>query len=79
MKDGKKKAPISKKRISSLKKVYSKKKKDQKKALTYKASKADSVKNPENQPFVTEVAFNKGIPKDQVSQEAFNKRYGIKY
>lgn len=39
----------------------------------------DDIKNPENKPYVAEVAFNEGIknPK-RVTQEQFNKRYGVK-
>jgi hypothetical protein len=35
----------------------------------------NSIKNPENQPFVLECAFNLGIPIDSVTQEQFNERY----
>jgi hypothetical protein len=37
----------------------------------------DSIKNPENQEFVEEVAFNLCIPVDQVTQEQFNSRYEL--
>lgn len=36
---------------------------------------ADNIKNPENQEFVEEVAFNMHITADKVTQEQFNKRY----
>lgn len=35
----------------------------------------DSIKNPNNEEFVTEVAFNLGIDNSDVTQEMFNKRY----
>lgn len=35
----------------------------------------DSIKNPENEEFVTEVAFNLGIENSEVTQEQFNMRY----
>lgn len=35
----------------------------------------DSIKNPNNEEFVTEVAFNLGIDNNEVTQEMFNKRY----
>ena len=35
----------------------------------------DSIKNPANQPFVVEVAFNLGIEPHQVTQAQFNRRY----
>ena len=35
----------------------------------------DSVKNPKNDAYVTEVAFNLGIEKHQVKQWMFNERY----
>ena len=60
-------------------KIIGAKKKQKKKTLQYKASKADSVKNPSNQPYVTEVGFNKGKKNSEVTQEEFNKRYGIKW
>jgi len=37
----------------------------------------DHIANPENREFVAEVAFNLNIPIDSVTQEQFNKRYGI--
>jgi hypothetical protein len=37
----------------------------------------DHIANPENREFVVEVAFNLDIPIDSVTQEQFNKRYGI--
>ena len=36
---------------------------------------ADSIHNPENGPFVTEVAFNQGINQNAVSQSMFDARY----
>lgn len=36
---------------------------------------ADNIKNPENEEFVEEVAFNMNITADKVTQEQFNKRY----
>ena len=36
---------------------------------------ADNIKNPENEEFVEEVAFNKGISSSAVTQEQFNERY----
>ena len=42
-----------------------------------KVKKADSIKNPDNAEFVNEVAFNKGIKPSEVTQEQFNKRYGV--
>jgi hypothetical protein len=38
---------------------------------------ADNIKNPENEEFVAEVAFNKKKI-GKVTQEEFNKRYGVK-
>ena len=35
----------------------------------------DSILNPENEEFVTEVAFNLGIENSEVTQEQFNERY----
>ena len=35
----------------------------------------DSIKNPDNEEFVTEIAFNLGIDNNEVTQEMFNKRY----
>ena len=35
----------------------------------------DSVKNPDNDEFVAEVAFNLGIEKHEVTQAQFNRRY----
>jgi len=35
----------------------------------------DSILNPENGEFVTEVAFNLGIENSEVTQEQFNERY----
>ena len=37
----------------------------------------DSILNPENGEFVTEVAFNLGIENSEVTQEQFNERYAI--
>jgi hypothetical protein len=39
---------------------------------------ADNIKNPENEEFVTEVAFNKGKSNKRVTQDEFNQRYGVK-
>lgn len=36
---------------------------------------ADNIKNPENEEFVVEVAFNLNKPVSQVSQQEFNNRY----
>ena len=35
----------------------------------------DNIHNPENEEFVTELAFNLEISKDKVTQEDFNNRY----
>ena len=35
----------------------------------------DNISNPENFEYVQEVAFNKGIPVYEVTQEMFNERY----
>jgi len=35
----------------------------------------NSIKNPENQEFIEEVAFNEGIPASSVKQSMFNQRY----
>jgi len=35
----------------------------------------DSIKNPENEEFVCEVAFNEGITAEEVTQAQFNARY----
>ena len=35
----------------------------------------NSIRNPINQPFVLEVAFNLSIPIESVTQEQFNQRY----
>ena len=35
----------------------------------------DSIKNPDNEEFVTEIAFNLGIENSKVTQEQFNIRY----
>ena len=35
----------------------------------------DSIKNPNNEEFVTEIAFNLGIENNEVTQEMFNERY----
>jgi hypothetical protein len=37
----------------------------------------DSILNPENGEFVTEVAFNLGIENSEVTQEQFNERYAV--
>ena len=36
---------------------------------------ADNIKNPENEEFVEEVAFNLNKPVSQVTQKEFNNRY----
>jgi hypothetical protein len=36
---------------------------------------ADNIKNPENEEFVEEVAFNLNKPVSQVTQQEFNNRY----
>ena len=38
---------------------------------------ADNIKNPDNQEFVEEVAFNLSIPTNKVTQEQFNIRYKL--
>jgi hypothetical protein len=38
----------------------------------------DSISNPDNEEFVVEVAFNAGVDAEEVTQEMFNSRYGIK-
>lgn len=50
-------------------------KKKEVKKLTPKVAWKDSIKNPENDAYVVEVAFNEGVDKSQVTQEQFNKRY----
>jgi len=35
----------------------------------------NSIKNPENQEFIEEIAFNEGIPASSVKQSMFNQRY----
>jgi len=35
----------------------------------------NSIKNPENQEFIEEIAFNAGIPASSVKQSMFNQRY----
>ena len=35
----------------------------------------NSIHNPDNREFVLEVAFNKGIAIDEVTQKMFNERY----
>ena len=35
----------------------------------------DSIKNPDNEEYVTEVAFHLSIKNSEVTQEMFNKRY----
>jgi len=44
-------------------------------ALYNKMTWKDSVKNPENDEYVTEIAFNRGIEKHEVKQWMFNQRY----
>ena len=42
----------------------------------FKAAKYEnSIDNPDNAPFVVEVAFNLGITPEEVTQEQFNDRY----
>ena len=36
---------------------------------------SDNISNPENSEFVNEVAFNKGIKVNRVTQKMFNDRY----
>lgn len=38
----------------------------------------DNIHNPANKEYVREVAFNLNIKPSQVTQEQFNKRYGVK-
>lgn len=38
----------------------------------------DNISNPDNEEFVVEVAFNAGVDAEEVTQEMFNSRYGIK-
>ena len=35
----------------------------------------NSIKNPENQEFIEEIAFNAGIAPEEVTQNMFNQRY----
>ena len=35
----------------------------------------NSIKNPENQEFIEEIAFNEGIAPEEVTQNMFNQRY----
>ena len=35
----------------------------------------NSIKNPENQEFIEEIAFNEGIAPEEVTQSMFNQRY----
>lgn len=44
-------------------------------AIHNKITWEDSIKNPANDEFVTEVAFNLGIEKHEVTQAQFNRRY----
>jgi hypothetical protein len=37
----------------------------------------NDIKNPANKPYVAEVAFNERKKLSKVTQEEFNKRYGI--
>lgn len=59
------------------KKKLSKKQKAKAKKAGYKGGKKykNSIKNPANAEYVSEVAFNEGVSKDKVTQEQFNKRY----
>ena len=36
----------------------------------------DNIKNPANEPYLQEIAFNLGISVDSVTQKQFNERYG---
>lgn len=47
------------------------------KHLKNKVDWEDSIYNPENEEFVTELAFNLGVSKDKVTQLDFNRRYMI--
>lgn len=38
----------------------------------------DNISNPDNEEFLVEVAFNAGVDAEEVTQEMFNSRYGIK-
>jgi len=44
-------------------------------AIHNKMTWEDSIKNPANQPYVVEVAFNLGIEPHEVTQAQFNRRY----
>ena len=44
-------------------------------SLIQRAAWEDNISNPENFEYVQEVAFNKGIPVYEVTQEMFNERY----
>jgi hypothetical protein len=35
----------------------------------------NSIKNPENQEFIEEIAFNEGVAPEEVTQIMFNQRY----
>lgn len=48
-----------------------------KKAKRHRVSYADDIRNPENEEFVNEVAFNEDIEPAMVTQAMFNMRYGI--
>lgn len=39
----------------------------------------DDIRNPENEEFVVETAFNLGKKPKKVTQDEFNQRYGVKY
>lgn len=43
--------------------------------LIQKVAWENNISNPENFEYVQEVAFNKGIPVHEVTQEMFNERY----
>ena len=44
-------------------------------AVYNKLTWSDSVKNPSNDAYIVEVAFNLGIEKHEVTQAQFNNRY----
>lgn len=51
--------------------------KQMRKARRHRVSYADDIKNPANEEFVNEVAFNEDIEPSTVTQAQFNMRYGI--
>jgi len=44
-------------------------------AIYNKMTWKDSIKNPSNDPYIVECAFNLGIEKHEVTQSQFNHRY----